>query len=78
MENSVRSTQYEQIGFVFSNCLFNPQKIWGLNNIGFVWLCFFAAQNRKILHKHLSAKILHQFDAPANWVCFFKSLLTAD
>jgi hypothetical protein len=27
-----------QIGFVFSNCVFNPQKIWGLNNIGFVWL----------------------------------------
>jgi len=27
-----------QIGFVFSNRVFNPQKIRGLNNIGFVWL----------------------------------------
>jgi len=39
-----------QIGFVFSTWVFNPQKIWGLNNIGFDWVClalFFAAQNRQ-------------------------------
>jgi len=29
---------YFKIGFVFSNRVFNPQKIWGLNKIGFVWL----------------------------------------
>jgi hypothetical protein len=29
-----------QIGFVFSNCFSNPQQCWGLNIIGFDWLCF--------------------------------------
>jgi len=34
-----------EIGFVFSNWVFNPQKIWGLNNIGFVWVCFHQVSN---------------------------------
>jgi hypothetical protein len=38
-----------QIGFVFSNQVFNPQKIWGLSKIGFELALFFAS---KIRRKH--------------------------
>jgi len=49
------------IGFVFSNLFLNPQQCRGLNSIGFVWLCFFAAQNYKIIHNLLSNKTLRRF-----------------
>jgi len=40
-KKTLRSLEQAQIGFVFSNCVFNPQKIWGLNNIGFELALFF-------------------------------------
>ena len=42
--------------------------------IGFVWLCFFAASKHEILHNHLSYKTMRQFRPTANWLCFFKFL----
>jgi hypothetical protein len=41
--------------------------------LGLNWLCFLAAQNRKIPHNTLSYKTLRQFNPPENWLCFFKS-----
>jgi len=35
---NICNSNLSKIGFVFSNWVFNPQKIWGLNKIGFVWL----------------------------------------
>ena len=38
--------------------------------IGFVWLCFFAAQKRQFLHNTLLQLMLRLFDPFANWLCF--------
>ena len=41
--------------------------------IGFDWLCFFAAPVRQNLYKPFLALALRSFSPPANWLCFFKS-----
>ena len=55
---------YPAIGFVFSNWVFNPPSIWGLNKIGFVWVCFLllkTARNHQNLHKSLLLLTLCHF-----------------
>jgi hypothetical protein len=58
-----------QIGFVFST----PQQCWGLTEIGFDWLCFFAALKDEIPHNLLPYKHLRHYSPSQNWLCFFKN-----
>jgi len=54
---------------------FQPPAVLGANRdwlcLALNWVCFFAAQNRKMLHNPLSYKTLRHFHPATNWLCFF-------